>query len=196
MVLLHIKPARLLHSYTGADSKETPRPECAPYSERYLRPDLVIGCVDTRAARAMIAQCVSGSSLTSYYLDCGNTPSAGQFVLGESLNGRNRRSRVRLRTVGELYPEMIDPALDDDSEPSCSALESLDRQGPYVNTVLAQHALALLAQLFRYGEITYHGAFIDVAAARCAPLPVDPKLWRRLRRRGHRLGSRAGGRAA
>ena len=53
-----------------------------------------------------------------------------------------------------------------------------------MNTVLAQHALALLACLFRYGEITYHGAFIDVAAARAVPLPVNPKLWRRVRRRG------------
>ena len=46
-------------------------------------------------------------------------------------------------------------------------------------------ALALLARLFRYGRISHHGGFVDVASARCAPLPVDPLLWRRVRRRPH-----------
>ncbi|MGH9450130.1 MAG: PRTRC system ThiF family protein, partial [Terriglobia bacterium] len=100
------------------------------------------------------------------------------------------------RTVGELYPEVVNPALDRDNEPSCSALEALQRQECFVNTVLAQHALALLARLFRYGETTCHGAFIDVAAARSVPLPVDPKLRRRVRRRAARATLRAGIRAA
>ncbi len=166
-------------------TKETLHPEYARYNEPSLRPDIVIGCVDTRAARATIAKCVSGSSLTGYWLDLGNSSASGQFVLGEPANSRNKRSRTRLRTVGELYPEVVDPALDRDNEPSCSAVESLARQEPFTNTVLAQHALALLAHLFRYGEIANHGAFIDVAA-RSAPLPVDPKLWRRVRRRQRR----------
>lgn len=175
---------------------EALRPGYASYNERCLQPDIVIGCVDKRAARATIAKCSSGSSLTGYWLDLGNSDSSGQFVLGEPQNARNKRSRIRLRAVAELYPEVVDSALDDDNEPSCSAFESLERQGPYVNTVLAQHALALLARVFRYGEIAYHGAFIDVAAARSVPLPVDPQLWRRLRRRGACLKSRAGGRVA
>lgn len=164
-------------------TEETLRPQDASYNGQSLHPDIVIGCVDTRAARAMIAKCVSGWSLTGYYLDLGNTSSSGQLVLGEPQNARNKRSAMRLRTVGELYPEVGDPALDDDNEPSCSALEAVMRQEPYVNAVLAHHALALLARLFRYGEISHHGAFIDVAAERTVPLPVDPQLWRRVRRR-------------
>ena len=39
-----------------------------------------------------------------------------------------------------------------DDEPSCSAVEALERQEPFVNPILANHALALLARLFRYGE--------------------------------------------
>jgi len=165
-------------------TEKTLHPEDVPYGDQCLRPDIVIGCVDTRAARATIAKSVSGSSLTAYYMDLGNSALGGQFVLGEPLNCRNKRSRTRLRIIGELYPEMVDATLDKDNEPSCSAFEALDRQWPFVNTVLAQHALALLACLFRYGEITYHGAFIDVAAARAVPLPVNPELWRRVRRRG------------
>jgi len=81
--------------------------------------------------------------------------------------------------------------LDDDNEPSCSAIESLTRQEPFVNSVLAQHALALLARLFRYGEISYHGGFIDVGAARATPLPIDPVAWRRMRKRKMAVGVKA-----
>jgi PRTRC genetic system ThiF family protein len=173
-----------------AFTNETFRPAPGVYNDRYLQPDIVIGCVDTRAARAAIARCVSWPSRCHYVMDLGNHQSGGQFVLGEPLNDRNRRSRLRLRTAWELYPTLVDRTLDDDNEPSCSALEAISRQEPYVNSTLAQHALALLARLFRYGEIAYHGAFVDVANARSVPLPIDPKLWRRMRRRDKRGDAR------
>jgi len=152
-------------------------------SDPALRPDIVLGCVDTRAARAIIAASTAGRSGVGYWLDVGNNASSGQFVLGEPLNARNRRSRTRLRTVSEIYPEIIDPGLDSDTEPSCSAAEALDRQESFVNTVLAQNALALLARLFRYGEIHHHGAFVDIATSRSVPLRIDPAGWRRTIRR-------------
>ena len=168
---------------------QTLHPEYAGYNERHLQPNIVIGCVDTRAARETIAKSVSGSSCVGYYLDLGNTTSSGQYVLGEPLNARNRRSRIRLRTVAELFEEIISADLDDENEPSCSAIEALLRQECFVNGVLAQHALALLARLFRYGQISCHGAFVDVAAARSTPLPIDPVVWRRLRKRKASMGA-------
>src|SRR5436190_2009432 len=112
--------------------------------------DIVIGCVDTRAARQLIQDRVQDRrSCIAYWLDLGNSADAGQFVLGQPLNSRNRRSAVRLRTASELFPEIVDPSLDDDGIPSCSALEALERQEPFVNQVLAFHALALLTRFFR-----------------------------------------------
>lgn len=163
---------------------QTLAPSYASYGELHLRPDIVVGCVDTRAARAMIDKSVSGSSLTGYWLDVGNSAASGQFVLGEPRNARNKRSQTRLRTVVELFSEIADAALDDDNQPSCSTVEALSRQECFVNTVLAQHALALLARLFRYGQISHHGGFVDVATSRAVPLVIDLLLWRRVRRRG------------
>ena len=97
---------------------------------------------------------------------------AGQLRHRTWLNQRNRRAGLRLRTTAELYPEIVDPTLDDDTEPSCSAIEALERQSAFVNSVLAQHALALLARLFRYGEISYHGGFINLATGATSVLPV------------------------
>ena len=121
--------------------------------------DIVIGCVDTRAARSAIAKCVGDWSEVDYWLDLGNNTDSGQFVLGEPLNRRNHRKRLRLRTISELFPEVIKGELDRDDQPSCSAAEALERQEPFVNPALANHALALLARLFRYGTISYHGGF-------------------------------------
>jgi hypothetical protein len=84
--------------------------------------------------------------------------------------------------VGELFPEIVDSTLDDDGQPSCSAAAALERQEPFVNSTLAQHALALLARLFRYGEITYHGGFISLATGNDSMLRIDPQCWKRIQR--------------
>lgn len=149
--------------------------------------DVVIGCVDTRAARAAIANCAADWSEVDYWLDLGNNADSGQFILGEPLNRRNRRHRLRLHTVSELFPEVIQPELEEADLPSCSAIEALDRQAPFVNPTLANHALALLARLFRYGAISYHGAFVSLSAlSSVQALRIDPKYWRRLSRKARR----------
>jgi PRTRC genetic system ThiF family protein len=138
-----------------------------------------VGCVDTRAARAAIRDAVSNWSTVSYWLDLGNNADSGQFILGEPLNERNRRARLRLRSASELYPEIVDASLDKDGEPSCSAIEALQRQESFINSTLAQHALALLARLFRYAEINCHGGFINLETGGTSALRVAPKFWRR-----------------
>jgi sulfur-carrier protein adenylyltransferase/sulfurtransferase len=156
------------------------------YSGDDLRAHIVVGCVDTRAARAVMRDAVSNWSSVSYWLDLGNNADSGQYILGEPLNQRNRRARLRLRTAAELYPEICDPALDDDQEPSCSAVEALERQSPFVNSTLAQHALALLARLFRFGEISHHGGFINLASGLTSIIRIDPKSWKRMRSQAER----------
>jgi PRTRC genetic system ThiF family protein len=151
------------------------------------RPDFIIGCVDTRVARNVIASKTTGHDTgVSYWLDLGNHATGGQFVLGQPWNWRNRRSATRLRTVAELFPELIDPTRDNDGQPSCSAVEALERQEPFVNQTIANHALGLLARLVRYGSIEHHGAFVNLGSNRVQPLLIDPDAWKRLQRRNRR----------
>ena len=150
--------------------------------------DLLIGCVDTRAARSAIARALTKTTCrATYWLDLGNNAANGQFVLGQPLNARNRRKAARLRTVSELYPEIIDAEAGEDPLPSCSAVEALDRQEPFINQTLAASALAMLARLFRYGKLTHHGGFFNAQNGFMGPLPVDPQLWSKTRRRARRL---------
>jgi PRTRC genetic system ThiF family protein len=156
--------------------------------ERCARcPDLVIGCVDTRNARKAIEDSFSRTlSQTYYWLDLGNNAASGQYVLGQPLNSRNRRKANRLRTVSELYPEIIDVGSGEDPLPSCSAVEALDKQEPFINQTLASSALAMMAQLFRYGKLTHHGAFFNARTGQMCALPVDPALWSKTKRRTRR----------
>ena len=142
--------------------------------------DLVIGCVDTPAARRAIAASMarpdpfrtSNAPDTRYWLDFGNGADFGQFVLGQVPVGKAEVAD-RLPTAPELYPEIVtDPETEDG--PSCSAAEALTRQAPFVNQVLANHGLALLARLFRYGQLDHHGGFVNLVTGRVAPIPVPP----------------------
>jgi PRTRC genetic system ThiF family protein len=153
-------------------------------------PDVLIGCVDSRDARKAIEQSFARAlSQTCYWLDLGNNAASGQYVLGQPLNGHNRRKTERLRTVSELYPEIVDTDAGEDPLPSCSAVEALDRQEPFINQTLALSALAMLGQLFRYGKLSYHGAFFNARTGQMSALPVDPKLWANTRRRSRKIAA-------
>jgi PRTRC genetic system ThiF family protein len=134
--------------------------------------DVLIGCVDSRRSRRKITS-TSAYWNCHYWLDLGNNADSGQFVLGQPENARNKKSDLRLPTVGELFPEIIDPKLDKkDKLPACSAAEALDSQEPFVNQTLAYQALAMLARLFRYGRLSHHGGFINLATGRMVSLSV------------------------
>ena len=150
--------------------------------------DLLIGCVDNRAARRIIARALTkANNRTAYWLDLGNNAASGQFVLGQPLNCRNRRKADRLRTVSELYPEIIDADSGEDPLPSCSAIEALERQEPFINQTLAMSALSMLARLLRYGKIAHHGGFLNAATGKMTALAVDPELWQKTRRRSRKM---------
>jgi PRTRC genetic system ThiF family protein len=173
--------ANRLNLFWGLDWEGIP--ERLDLKRRLDGVDIVIGCVDTRAARAAIAKCAEDWSEVDYWLDLGNNADSGQFVLGEPLNRRNRRHRLRLRTVSELFREIVEGEPDEDEQPSCSTVEALERQEPFVNSTLANHALALLARLFRYGSLAYHGGFGLSSLAAVQALRIDPNYWRRMRDR-------------
>lgn len=144
--------------------------------------DLVIGAVDNRSARLGILRalenCFGGSR---YWLDTGNRASDGQVVLGEvPSRKRETDNKMRLPHIGELYPQLIDPAAEDpDQGPSCSLAEALDKQSLFINSAVSDFAMNILWNLFTQGHIDTHGAFINLQRMMVTPLRVDPAVWER-----------------
>lgn len=153
---------------------------------RSERADIVIACVDSRAARAEISQ---GLENSVYFVDAGNSATTAQVVLGSPENWYNPRRRLRLRTAYELFPELCDAALPETDEPSCGTLEALAKQDLFVNDVVATHTLNLLWQLLNLGRLDHHGVFIDLKTSSTRPLLIDPEMWRRFQRQGRRRAS-------
>lgn len=149
-----------------------------------LEADLVIGCVDNRKARKAIVDGLSQSYKPCYYLDIGNSVDSGQIILGE-VGGSGLATATRLPHAGDLFPELIDPTLDDsDDVPSCSLADALSKQALFINRGVSQFALNLLWELFRFGKIDYHGVFLNLKSARTSPLAIDPAAWERF---GYRI---------
>ncbi|WP_320534269.1 PRTRC system ThiF family protein [Robbsia andropogonis] len=149
---------------------------------------LVIGCVDTRGARAAILQALCGG--TGYYMDCGNASDSGQVVVGHMPRYRDLRViKGQLPHVGLLFPEIVDPRLDDNDEvPSCSMAEALRKQSLVINHAVAVQAFTMLWSMFRYGGLAYCASFVNTATGRSNTVPIDPVAWERF---GYSQGTKA-----
>lgn len=134
--------------------------------------DLVISCVDSRAARRSLHAAAFGNGLYTwrYWLDCGNDLTTGQVVLGTPRQAGKELKRA-LPCATELHPELMDTALPEDDTPSCSAIEALSRQDLFVGRMVATHALDLLWQLFRHGSVAHHARYFELRSAVLASRP-------------------------
>jgi PRTRC genetic system ThiF family protein len=144
---------------------------------------LLISCVDSRSARRTLHQIAFDEGPNfGYWLDLGNTEASAQVVLGQPLNRyRTRRTALepRLPCVTELFPELLDEAVPEDNQPSCSVRMSLASQGLFVNDVAVRFAAQLLYELFSKGRLSAHGVVINLDSKRTGPIEIDPGTWAR-----------------
>lgn len=148
-------------------------------SSYHNSPDIVIGCVDNRKGRAAILASLQKSYKPTYWLDIGNSEHTGQVILGQVVP-KGKKFENRLPHAADLMPEIVDASLDaTDDTPSCSLAEALDRQSLFINDTMANCACNILFELFRYGQISHHGQFVNIKTGRVSPLAVDPEAWKR-----------------
>ena len=126
--------------------------------------DIVISCVDTRAARASLHKAAFANRLSywKYWLDLGNDRSTGQAILGTP-RGKSQPRKRTLPCATELHPTLMDTSIPDDDTPSCSALEAVERQGLFVNKMVALLGVDLLWQLLRDRQILEHARYFDLS---------------------------------
>ena len=147
-------------------------------SMRHNDVDFLIACVDSKAARREIDAFVRESYNDIYWIDAGNEATSGQVIVGQ-YGKRIVDDPMRLPLVTELYPEIIDGP--DNNAPSCSARESILKQGLATNAMAATWIYAWLAEALRHGQIGYSGVFFSLDSGRVSSIPVSKSAWDAIR---------------
>ncbi len=146
--------------------------------------NITITCTDNIKSRLdlwnVLAK-VPSSSYTDnntplYWMDFGNTKTAGQVVLGTVPKKIKQPVSTMYETVGSLkvitrfvkYARVKEV----DSGPSCSLAEALEKQDLFINSTLAQLGCNILWKTFRHGMIEHHGLFLNLETMKVNPIGV------------------------
>jgi PRTRC genetic system ThiF family protein len=131
---------------------------------RYIRSaDFIILCTDTVRSRRMILDEYVKTSNYKYYIDCGNTSDSGQIILGTSKNEylNMKKSSKSFWYVPDFF-DMFPDVQDEDVRESCSVFESVQRQGIFVNSIIANLAGQMIYELLAEHAIDHHGYFMNM----------------------------------
>jgi len=144
--------------------------------------NIIITCTDNIVSRLFVQEVLLKEHETFnqpydkflYWLDFGNTRTAGQVILG-SLDIKQPASE-KYETVSRLpfVTELFDYTLleEKDSGPSCSLAEALQKQDLFINSTLAQLGCGLLWKLFRECMIEYQGVFLNLDTLKTNPIKI------------------------
>lgn len=156
------------------------RPEM--YKSGALRGNIIISCVDGVKTRLDIAAAFqkcrrdkhSEEYKTFYWLDLGNGQRIGQAVLGSSVISQPKSDKYRTCCCLPLVTEEFDLSSvnEEDSGPSCSMAEALNKQDLFINSVLVQMAGSLLWSLLRDCIIDTRGFYVNLESFKTTGMPV------------------------
>lgn len=109
-------------------------------------------------------------------MDFGNAQFTGQVIIGTVRNKIRQPSSKEFITVPKLNvitEEVSYSTIDEnDSGPSCSLAEALEKQDLFINSILAQAGCALLWKMLREGRTFYRGAYINLDALKVLPIKI------------------------
>jgi PRTRC genetic system ThiF family protein len=132
------------------------------YDWQKLNADIIIVCVDSAKSRHEIMRTFQ-RSCPMYLMDMGNRAADGQVLFGElRAVSASPAGSARLPSPYDLLPELVDAKAVEDDTPSCGLAEALERQELFVNQSIVTPALHILWEFFRHGQLTWHGAFVNL----------------------------------
>ncbi|WEK36151.1 MAG: PRTRC system ThiF family protein [Candidatus Pseudobacter hemicellulosilyticus] len=148
------------------------------------RASMYVSCVDKVPIRFEIAEILGALDKSDdranrpvYWLDTGNSQKSGQALLSTIGHvpqpaARGMRPVGHLPFITDLYREELLQAEDQDDTPSCSAVESLEKQDLFINAIIAKMASNLLWSLLRNQVTTVKGFFVNLETYRSEPILV------------------------
>jgi PRTRC genetic system ThiF family protein len=149
---------------------------------------LLVGCVDTSAARRAIAETLEGDwgpwsrGTDVFWLDCGNGRNSGQVLLGNAprvrqLRGAFDRARGVCRALPApslQRPDLLDAPPPRASQPDCAEAVADGSQGPTINQVIAAVAASFVERLLA-GTCAAMSAYVDMDDGTLRCVPAEPK---------------------
>ena len=144
------------------------------FSDRDFRNCVVFGCVDNAQSRKLIHKAFKKKGHNVVWIDCGNDSASSHVVMG--INAFVNNESVYIPSVYDLFKKQLNNDRRKD-EPSCSTQEAIVRQDLGINDATAQQAVQMLWQLYRHGQISYHGTVLDLRQGSCTPIAADPDIW-------------------
>lgn len=146
---------------------------------------ITISCVDTVAARFVIAQILNTYEKNSashrdkplYWMDFGNSKDTGQVVLSTVGEIKQPTSKQfipvgNLPFVTDKFKDLLVQSERADNTPSCSLAEALAKQDLFINSTLVNFGSSLLWQMFREGIIFNDALFLNLKEYRAQPLKI------------------------
>ena len=145
--------------------------------------NIIITCVDNIKTRLDVGKAMKNEKKklntspeyrTYYWLDLGNAQKTGQVILGSSPINQPKSKKFDSISELPLVTDMHDltQQKDEDSGPSCSLAEALEKQDLFINSTLAQAAGSLLWNLIRGPYIETRGFYLNLEKMRMNPVNV------------------------
>ena len=175
-----------INNFFGNDWKAVPGifPSALKNVKRDDMANITVTCTDNVKSRLdlwNVLKAVPASDYRDYrtplyWMDFGNTQVTGQAVLGTVPKKISQPASQSYETVGSLkvITRMVKYARvrEEDSGPSCSLAEALEKQDLFINSTLAQLGCGILWKMFRYGMTEHHGLYLNLGTMKVNPIPV------------------------
>lgn len=166
------------------------RAEARPYPQtvRNIRKDelanITITCTDNIKSRIDLWNMLKAIPIPDYrdyttplyWMDFGNTQATGQVVIGTIPKKVKQPASKLYETADSLkvITRFVKYARvrEEDSGPSCSLAEALEKQDLFINSTLAQLGCNILWKMFRHGMIEHHGVFLNLETMKVNPIAI------------------------
>ncbi len=176
-----------VNNFFGNDWKAVPElfPSSAKNAKEENRSNITITCTDNVKSRLDMWKFLKAvrdiGSYTDYktplyWMDFGNAQTTGQVVLGTVQKKIPQPKSKQYKTVESLkvITEYVNysSVKVEDSGPSCSLAEALQKQDLFINSTLAQLGCNILWKMFRQGMIDNQGLYMNLDTMKVNPIPV------------------------
>lgn len=175
-----------INNFFGNDWAAIPDlyPVCPKDARRDNMANITITCTDNVKSRIdlwKVLKAVPELDYTNndtpiYWLDFGNSQSSGQVVLGTVPRKITQPESHLYETVSSLkvVTRLVrySKVKDNDSGPSCSLVEALEKQDLFINSTPAQLGCNLLWKMFRHGMIEHHGLYLNLSTMKVNPILI------------------------